>query len=106
MKIKADDIQPGMVIGVDNEEGTFRSVYLITATGASGLKEFNFTGLDLQQAYGGLLGGSLDSNKKVKVYKGKNRTHIIESMKKDVFRNLRDIEYLIDTIRLIEVMSP
>ena len=102
MKIKAKEIKPGMVIGIKRIK-KYNDICLVTA--CSGYTEIEYTHLDLQDAYGGLVVGTLDGEEKVKVINGDQRKYIIDVIKKDVFKNLHDIENVVDTIRLIEAMS-
>ena len=100
--IKASEIKPGMVIAVQRGVN-YEDACLILAT--TGITNVEYTYLDYQDSYGGAMIGSINGEKKVKVIVDKNRAIVIEKIKNDVFKNLHDIEQLVDTIRLIEAMS-
>jgi hypothetical protein len=102
MKLMASAIKPGMVICI-KRNGKWNDYCLVTAI--SGYSEIEYTHLDYQDSYGGLLIGSIKRDEVVKVMAGKERKLIISKIKDDVFRNLHDIENVIDTIRLIEAMG-
>lgn len=98
MKIKASKVKPGMVIQIGESE-----ICLVTAT--FGSSEVEYTFLDLQQAYDGLLVATIDGKQKVKVIKGQKREAAIAIIKTEVFKRLDDTTNTIDTIRLIEAMD-
>lgn len=102
MKIKASEIKPGMVIGIDRGDN-YKDTCLILAK--KGFVEVEYTHLDTGEAYGGAMVGTIDGSTMVKVIRGKKRDKIIKTIKDEVFKNLHDIEYLIDMIRLIEAMG-
>ncbi len=106
MKIKASKIKPGMVININRKGANnrkYEDICLVTAT--TGHTKVNYTHLDFQDAYGGLLIGTIDGLEEVQIIKGKRRKYILDHIKNDVFRNLHDIENIIDTLRLIEAME-
>ena len=105
MKIRAHKIKPGMVVGFRRgpKGNRFDDCCLILAT--KGLVDVEYTFLDLQQAYGGALVGTIGGKEEVRVLKGNKRKSVISKIKRDVFRNLHDIENLIDMVRLIEAMD-
>lgn len=105
MKIKASQIKPGMVISTNRKwrRKEIENIFLVTAT--KGKVNVEYTHLNFQDAYGGLMVGSIDGEQEVRVIKGEKRKFIIEEITKDVFRNLRDIENVIDTLKLIEAME-
>lgn len=96
--IKAWQMKPGMVIQTGRG-----CICLILAKEGRGTVQY--THLDYQQAYGGALVGTIKGEEMIKVLKGKKRKAVINSIKKEVFRNLHDIEVYIDMIRLIEAME-
>lgn len=102
MEIKASEIKPGMVICVKRDTG-WNDFCLVTAV--RGKTHVEYTHLDFQDAYGGLMIGSLSGDTKVKVVLGKKRKSIIYKIKEDMFKYLHDAENTIDTIHLIESMS-
>jgi len=102
MKIKASAIKPGMVICI-KRNGKFDDFCLVTAV--KGKSHVEYTHLDFQDAYGGLMVGSLSGDTEVKVVTGKERKHIISKIKDDMFKYLHDAENTIDTIHLIEAMD-
>lgn len=102
MKIKASAIKPGMVICIKRDTG-WNDFCLVTAV--KGKSPVEYTHLDFQDAYGGLMVGSLDGDTEVKVVLGKERKHIISKIKDDMFKYLHDAENVIDTLHLIEAMD-
>ena len=102
-KIKASAIQPGMVIGIKRNKSEYDDICLATAK--SGYSNVEYTHLDLQDAYGGLMIGSIDGKTLVEVVTGRKRKAVISKIKDDVFRNLHDTENIINTINLIEAMD-
>ena len=102
MKIKASAIKPGMVICI-KRKSEFDDFCLVTAT--RGKVVVSYTHLDFQYAYGGLLVGSIKGSETVHVILGKKRKRILDRIKRDIFHNLHDVENIIDTLKLIEVME-
>ena len=102
MKIKASAIKPGMVICIKRDTG-WNDFCLVTAV--RGKMDVEYTHLDFQDSYGGLMVGSLSGDTDVKVVSGKERKHIISKIKEDMFRYLHDAENTINTLRLIEAMD-
>ena len=105
-KIKASSIKPGMVIQrtrkvLDGSKWT--DTYLIISK--TGFVEPEICFIDYQDPYWGRCHTTLKGKKKVKVITGEARKHVIEVIKKDVFKRFHDVETEIDFIRLIEEMS-
>jgi hypothetical protein len=99
--MKASEIKPGMVVNI--KRNNVNDFCLITAV--KGRMEVEYTHLDYQDSYNGLLIGSIKGNTEIQVINGKKRQYIIDKIKEDVFRSLHDTENIIDTIRLIEAMQ-
>lgn len=99
MKIKASEIKPGMVINIKRKNYN-NDFCLVTAV--SGYREVEYTHLNFQDAYNGLMIGSIKGSEKVQIITGKKRQYIINKIKDDVFRSFHDTENIINTIRLIE----
>ena len=102
MKIKAKDIQPGMVIGI-NRGGGYDDISLVTAT--KGYDTVEYTHFDYQDGYMGKLVGTLDGKIKVKVIKGNQRQKVIKKIKTDLHRLYWDAKTDIDLIWLIQAMD-
>ena len=103
MKItEAQNIKPGMVIAIKRRKD-YNDICLVTAR--RGHRDIEYTHLDLEDSYNGLMIGSIDGKEKVKIITGAKRKAIIERIKDDVFRKLHDTESLIDMLRLIESMG-
>jgi hypothetical protein len=100
--IKACQIKPGMVICF-KRNGKFNDFCLVTAV--RGKTKVEYTHLDFQDSYGGLLVGTIDGSEKVKVVEGDQRKHILSKIKDDVFQYLHDVENIINTLNLIEAMG-
>lgn len=102
--IEASKIQPGMTIGIERQnKGQYDDYCLIIAK--SGFTKVKYTHLDFQDSYGGALVGELEGKELVEVITGRKRQHIFEHIKNDLFKNLHDVEHLIDVMRLIEAMD-
>ncbi len=102
MKIKAKEIQPGMVIGINRGRG-YDDICLVIAT--KGFVSVEYTHFDYIDAYGGAMVGTLDGKTKVKVITGKKRQKVIKSIKYDLFKSYNDTQKDIDTIWLIQAMD-
>lgn len=100
--IKAAAIKAGMVIGIKRRKD-FDDIVLVLAK--TGFTKVSYTFLDYADGYGGALCSDIGGKEKVKVIKGLKRKAVLKSIKDDVFKNLHDIQNLIDTIRLIEDME-
>jgi hypothetical protein len=105
MKIKAAQIKPGMVICRKRKwkREIIEDLFLVTAI--SGRSKIEYTHLDYQDSYGGLLVGDIDGEEDVDVIKNERRKRIIKEITKEVWRNYHDIKNIIDTLRLIEAMD-
>ena len=105
MKIKACQIKPGMVIRMTRKwkKRNIEDISLVTAT--EGKVKVKYTHLDFQDAYFGLLAGTLDGETEVNVIVGKKREQVIDKIFREVIQNLSDIQNVIDTIRLIKAME-
>lgn len=104
MKIKASKIKPGMVINVKrlSNKRVINDYCLVTAV--SGHIDVDYTHLDFNDSYNGLVIGNIKGTTEVEVIVGKKRKYIIDKIKDDVFRSLHDTENIVNTIRLIEAM--
>ena len=102
MKIKAKEIQPGMVIGIDRGDN-YGDISLVIAT--KGFVSVEYTHFNYIDSYGGAMIGTIDGKTKVKVITGKKRDKVIKSVKNDLFRNRQDVEKDIEMIWLIQAMD-
>ena len=102
MKIKANEMQPGMVIGIDRGHN-YEDVSLVIAK--KGFVEVEYTHFDFQDSYHGAMVGTIKGKKKIKVIKGKKRRRVIEQIKSDLHKNYHDVSRNIDTVWLILAMD-
>ena len=101
MRIIASAMKAGMVINIKRNK--YNDIALILAK--SGRSNIEYTHLDYQDSYGGVMVGSITGTEKIQVITGAKRKYIIKKIKDDVFKYLHDVEHLIDMIRLIEDME-
>lgn len=97
-KIKAMEIKPGMVVDMGEKD-----IVLVIAT--KGLVEIEYTHFRAHDLYMGLLIGSIDGKKTVKVVEEEEREAVIQKCLDKTYDRLHDVEKDIDTLRLIQAMS-
>lgn len=107
MKIKASQIKPGMVIGIDrggavNSKKKYWDACLITTV--NGVKTVEYTHLDLYCNMGRMV-GTIDGDRKVKVFTGKKRKTFFDVIKSQILSNLRRAEAEVELVRLVEAMD-
>ena len=103
MKIKAYEIQPGMVIS--KMIGDLENISLITALSSRTVKTISFAHFGFQDSFGGQMVGTYKTNQKVKVIKGVKRQQIIKKILEDVWRWQLSAERDVEMIRLIQAMD-
>jgi len=105
MKIKANQIKPGMVISIKRhiKKKSFEDICLVVAI--KGKQEVEYTHLDFQDPYYGLMVGTINGEQVVQVVEGKKRKFIIQEITKEIYRSLHDTENIINTLKLIEAME-
>jgi len=103
MKIKAFEIQPGMVIS--KKIGDLEDISLITALSSRTVKTISFAKFNLRDSFGGQMVGIYKTNQKVKVIKGARRQCIIKEILEDVRRWQLAAERDVEIIKLIQAMD-
>ena len=102
MKIKAWQIQPGMMINAGGKSNKYWE--LVTAVRSRG-KELEYAHFNVHDSYGGQMVGTLDRNQKVRVIAGKKKKVAVRLVLDDLFKNKWDIRNCIETVRLIQAME-
>lgn len=109
MKIKASQVKPGMVIGIDRGDNYGDVCLVLAIKNTGGIFNRNnvleYTHLDVNDCYFGPLVGSIRAKSTVKVITGSERKATLKKIKDQVFKSLHNVERTIDTIRLIEAMG-
>ncbi len=104
MKIKAREIQPGMVISrMIGANGDFEDLSLVISK--KGYTSVEYKHFDYMDSYHGIMVGTMKGKEKIKVITGKKRAKVIKSIKSDLYRNLFDTERNIDFVWLILAMD-